>query len=875
MAGLKDDEVDPDLLRAAYSHAGSAEELIGLVTREMIRDDIPPGSAVLPTADESADFAAFCSSSRAGGSPLNIAADALLGQDWSDVAMKTLIREVGGKSKTAGSLGKIRRHLEACRGIRGIIDLSEALFGDPSGCGAQTHFRELLSAGAEYVPGGGDESADLAAALKNLLAEMNPYVVLPADSGGSVESLVKPHMRCAFIDSALKTLEPKVEKLKASEGRWGYADLIRRVSEAVKGAASPLRDLCRKRFRAALIDEFQDTDPRQWELFRNIFEEPEHLLVLIGDPKQSIYGFRGTGLQAYRTARSAVDADHSYRLDTNYRSLPPLVESVNRIFSPIFRRGTEGNPPVGFEPVLAGKKDTRQLIRKGGVSPLTILEIDTEGTVGLKAAASTAIVSEIRSLLDPVHGAKWLEADGSLSILPASDIAILARSARDEEDILRRLRQGGIPAIRIRSRSVFDQPVVPLMRSLLEALDRPRDISRWKSVLLGGFFRIPPGQLLRYEEDGYLDAFVERGEAWRDSFLAGRSSEALDDFFDFMPVAGNPARPWPEMVLASEDGERTWQDWRHLCDLVQEAQSEGLREPADLILHLDESAKGGDPEGREDAIRLETESPAVRVMTMHASKGLEFPLVFIHGGYGTTSRRRSGDEYRFNGPEGLVVDRIGRESNRRAHLAYAWEEDKRLWYVAFTRASVGIWVPRPLDGPVTGIDSLLAAATGYDNPKQDDSIPLPPHETVAAGDSEAFRAGLNDALRFWSEGGNAPMCRVAGAFSEYQPLIPPDLPRPIIAKLPEDRPGDRDPVTSSYTSLGPVCLGAHADVRRGGRRPRCGPFPERTDSRADRNGAGASDYRGRADHSCRRSGRPVRHSGPRPLRELRFFLTAG
>ena len=167
--------------------------------------------------------------------------------------------------------------------------------------------------------------------------------------------------RSLFFDFARRAIEERVETVRDETGVWGYSDLIRRVVDAVTVERSPLLSLLRRRFRAALIDEFQDTDPRQWRLFHKVFDTPDHILALIGDPKQSIYGFRGTGLLAYTAAKSVVPEGGQYRLNTNYRSRKPLVAAVNRIFAPVFRNSADGTDPVGFEPVQSGVPSDRRL----------------------------------------------------------------------------------------------------------------------------------------------------------------------------------------------------------------------------------------------------------------------------------------------------------------------------------------------------------------------------------------------------------------------------------------------------------------------------------------------------------------------------------
>ena len=811
LAGISDRDMDPQLLKAAYQAAGSIEALAASIAREITRDDIPPGSKVLPTQFESEEFASLLSSSRRSESPLSQAAENLLSKDWSDAELKAAVKMAVGKSKRRDSLAKIRAHMKACRGRTGLLELSESLFGDPSGEGATTHFLELLAVG---FPGEDEtEAAELIAAVRALVGEMKPYVERISNPKKPVVSLVERYMRCSFYDIASCEVGKRVKELKDAGGAWTYSDLIRRVSDALEKPNSPLLSLLRRRYDAALIDEFQDTDPRQWNLFHSLFGGPNHLLVLIGDPKQNIYGFRGTGLQAYRAASSAIDEERVYRLDTNYRSCPLLVEAGNVLFRPLFRRSVRGGTPVGYSSVSSGKTDSDVFLWNGGEIPVEFVSLSGDGRPGDLAAA--AYVSEIRRILDSRHGAGWRGASGEIRPVSPSDIAVLVRRNRDEEDILARLADVGIPAIRYRSRTVFAQPAAALLRDLIRAMDRPRAVSEWKGVLLGGLFKLPPNLVYRFENEGRLDAFIEEGLEWRGTFLEGRAVEALEAFFQFAPEVGRWAaeagrsdigkfleRPWPIRIVAEPGGIRTWQDWRHLTELIQKKQAEGVGEPGAILTWLTESANKTDIDDPEEAVRLETESPAVRVMTMHAAKGLEFPLVFLHGGFEGGSFRRDRGDFRFDDEGTLIVDRILRDENRPAHLADEWEEDKRLWYVSFTRASVKVWLPKPANGPVLQIESLLAEVLDEEPDRPHlDGIELPPHLSLAQKQADNFREKLTvDLTGLISK--HASLFRIAvGDLSLLPPQPVPLGPAPTAASLPNDIPSDRDPVTSSYTSL--------------------------------------------------------------------------
>ena len=268
-------------------------------------------------------------------------------------------------------------------------------------------------------------------------------------------------------------------------------------------------------------------------MFHSLFGGGESILVLIGDPKQSIYGFRGVGLQAYKTVRSSIPPEDCYRLETNYRSRPPLVEAANRLFLNIFRSSSDASEPVGFDPVMPGLEKYSQFLWPSGDVPAALLCPTPSDGEKTRDAMARSIVNEIRAILDPSTGAKWQNPDGDRVLVQASDIAVLVRSRTDEENILGRLRQLGIPSVRLRSNSVFRQETAASLQTLLEAFETPRRTALWRKVLLESFFRVPPSLLDVLERRGRLDELAERGEQWKIDFEEGRAAIALDDFFRF------------------------------------------------------------------------------------------------------------------------------------------------------------------------------------------------------------------------------------------------------------------------------------------------------------------------------------------------------
>jgi len=792
ITGLQKEDSNWDLIRAAYHKSAEIEKLISDLVDGIVSDSIPDWALVKPDREELSNFVDFFKSAEAPGSVLGKAADELFGGDWSIEEISAVLKK-GGKNKRAKSIEKIRNHMKLCKGVRNLFSLSKLVFGE-------SHFRDLLAVAlsSKSTSTNSKPGSSLANALLTFFEQMKPYVERPFEDYKLPNSLVERYMQFAFFDFAMDEIRKRVECTKLSTGQWGYADLIHRVVESVLMPNSPLLPILRSRFSAALIDEFQDTDPRQWKLFKRIFgEDSGHILGLIGDPKQSIYGFRGTGLQAYLEARKVAPRSRIFRLGTNYRSKENLVRAINKFFAPLFE-STE----FGFNSVESGYQGKRVLEWPEAKAAINLL--------GVKSRRDSAllIANHIRRLLDVETGGFWRRADGSRERVLASDIAVLVRKKSEEEEIFLRLKELGIQTQKLRSTSVFTQKIVRLLDGMLDAFDSPRDASRWRSLLLGGFFSLPPVYLDSFEREGRLDEFVEKGDECRTLFNSGHATKAIEDFLrfstilgDWICVAGDEklgaylAKPWTERILAEPDGERIWQDWRHICELIQRRQSDGMRDISLIREWIGETSTLSYLE--ENAVRLESDKPAVWVLTMHKAKGLEFPLVFIHAGYNTKKSQQIWKEYRFVERGKLTIDRLKSRSNRMRHTLFEWEENKRLWYVAFTRAVEKLWSPLVLEGALTEGESLLIQALG----EEYDSSKIPPHQIIAGKDVEAFRKSLNEHLTLLCKEYPELFSFSIDEPLELSPLESVVTPEPVGLSRPATFFGDRDLVQSSFTSL--------------------------------------------------------------------------
>jgi len=463
---------------------------------------------------------------------------------------------------------------------------------------------------------------------------------------------------------------------KAALGADDFTDMARRLDQSLGSTtlgATAAEALC-SRFHVVLVDEFQDTDPVQWSILRQAFHG-RRPLVLVGDPKQSIYGFRGADVHAYLEA--VTQADATYTLPVNYRSDKPVVQAINQVFS-----GTDFGldaAPIPMRESTAWHEEAR-LDHAG-------LEIRRLPVNAGRSALADDVVAWVAGLLSS-H--PRLCVDGRWRQLRADDIAVLVSYNQRGEQLSGRLRQAGVPAVFSGTASVFGSLAAEEWLLLLDALAHPRP-DTIRRAMAGRLVGLSLTQLAS-PDDAATAHWAARLREWSGDGLGPADVlQRLDD------SAGLSSR-----LLAAPDGERLLTDVRHLAELLQ-ARADGAVDAAGLQTWLRaQYRRAVDSGGGDKTRRLETDRPAVSVLTIHAAKGLEFPVVLVPATADAPRQTWAGTDYPMIWREAghqMIDTRTGGEGQAVRYRAWADEqsaEDRRKLYVALTRASslVVTWVGR-------------------------------------------------------------------------------------------------------------------------------------------------------------------------------------
>ncbi|MEJ5113371.1 exodeoxyribonuclease V subunit beta [Erwinia billingiae] len=518
-------------------------------------------------------------------------------------------------------------------------------------------------------------------------------------------------LRELVIARALSEIRFATQKEKQLNALLGFDDLLGRLDSALQQpAGGALAEAIRGRYPVALIDEFQDTDPQQYRIFRTLYgKQPENALLLIGDPKQAIYAFRGADIFTYMKARNEVSAH--YTLETNWRSSPGMVNSVNRLFSQQQHPFLFSDIPfIAVQP--AGPNAALSFTLDGTEQPALRFWLQPGDGVG---------VSDYQQFMARQCAAEichWLTAgqQGTALIgkgekrrpVQASDITILVRS-RGEASVMREALNGlNIPSVYLSNRdSVFTTPEAREMLWLLQAVLAPEQERVLRSALATSIFGLDAVTLdaLNQNERAW-DALVDEFDGYRQRWLKRGVLPMLRELMIHRNIA--------EDLLASESGERRLTDLLHLGELLQEASAQLDSEHA-LVRWLAQEVAQPNGQSSSQQLRLESDRHLVQIVTIHKSKGLQYPLVWLPfvANYREAGQGIYHDRESYQALLDLRDDEESVELAEQERLA----EDLRLLYVALTRSvwhcSVGIAPLVKGNRKKEGNSDLHRSALGY------------------------------------------------------------------------------------------------------------------------------------------------------------------
>jgi exodeoxyribonuclease V beta subunit len=593
--------------------------------------------------------------------------------------------------------------------------------------------------------------------------------------------------RLALLRDWLDEGPGRLRALKRERRVVGFDDLLLDLQARLDDSAGPtgarLAAALRQRYPAALIDEFQDTDPLQFDIIRSL-QGPQSTLFLVGDPKQAIYGFRNADLHTYLQARA--QAGRVRTLTSNQRSTPALLQGLNALFGANPRAFLL--PGLDYHPVAAGAKPRPRLDDRSAPQPAAALQVwqlppDADGQPLPKPQAAQAAVQacadEIARLLAAAQQGDVL-LDGRP--LDGGDIAVLARTHRQGAAMRQALAARGVGSVELSQASVHASIDAEELEQVLAAVLQPTRTGLLRAALATGLMGWDAAALQALAAD-------EGALADQAACFAGYRERWLQRGIGPMLRAWMEQEQLARRLLQGADGERRLTNVLHLAERLQEAAAQHPA-PEALWRWLQQQRRhpGGDDSAQ---LRLESDRSLVQIVTIHKSKGLEYPIVFCPWLWeGPAAQRRNGgsDGIEHHDEQGqALLDFAGASDDPALKTALARErlaEDLRLVYVALTRAVHRCVLVQGLyrSGPGGGLRECgrsplhwLAAGTGT---SADDFIGqgLAPAALEPAWAALAAAAPQAIALQPLPEPGRATVLPPPAAPPELQALPPPPLP---------------------------------------------------------------------------------------------------
>ncbi len=434
----------------------------------------------------------------------------------------------------------------------------------------------------------------------------------------------RPRYLSSLLADAVDFVRQQVTRAKQRQGQISFDDMIERLHQALhegEGAERLAEELAHQ-FPVILVDEFQDTDALQYAIFRRIHQAAEdHTLILIGDPKQAIYAFRGGDIFTYMQA--SREADRHWSLTTNWRSTPEMIDAINNLFS--------GNNPFAYKDIPYSDSDTppdckaRSLVVDGKTVPALRVEDlprkdngNSYDKKGGTAWVCESVAGHIAWLLQPGR------ARLSDRPLQPGDIAILVTANEQGAAVREALHDRGVRAVSAGRDSIWETHEAESLRLLLEAALLPRERGLLRQALACDLLA------LRYEEIDSLIADTERWGNWADLLTeTGRRWQEHGFMSGFQHLLHGLGEVLDEAAWLDRqsDPERSLTNLLHLAELLQTASRE--HPGGERLLAWMKAQQKSTQEDEERQLRLESDANLVKILTIHKSKGLQFPVVFV------------------------------------------------------------------------------------------------------------------------------------------------------------------------------------------------------------------------------------------------------
>ena len=635
---------------------------------------------------------------------------------------------------------------EALRSAGAALDEARAGVRDERGEAAVLAFDQALDRAESALVAGGAvfEPEVVAPALADhpiLGGRLGPLEEAAAALRAVYERWL-PRARRDALESARESIDRRVR----DDGMLGYDDLLTVVQRSLARSAE-LAARVRERFPFALIDEYQDTDRMQADIFRRIYGAGAGGVFIVGDPKQSIYRFRSADVFAYLGASASMGSEERLHLARNYRSVRGLVDGVNALFD---RPLPFVLPEVGFEPVASayGARAPR-LVVEGEDDPAPLQFRVFRGQDGRQLPKREASPQAARQVAAEIAELLGAAADGRARIgrrpVRGGDVAVLVRKTEQGRSVAEELRGYGVRSVEIGDADVFESREADQLERLLWAVAKPQSPDRVRGALAGDLFGLDARALARLvDDDEAWNTWKEGLESWRGLWESRGVATMIRRLL--WDLGGNEGRSMggATRLLTHPDGARRLTNVMHLADLLQRAEAGDRLTPTGVAAWFSRRRANVRRADEVAQLRLESDEDLVKIVSIHRSKGLEFPIVFCPYAWDARAPRYNrGATALYHERERAGYPEVLHLAPEQAEWDREWVEDvadeTRLLYVALTRARLRCVVTW---GPATFCEHAPLAwlLRDRDGPAESD---------VDAGLKRAARDGRKRSARDW------------------------------------------------------------------------------------------------------------------------------
>jgi exodeoxyribonuclease V beta subunit len=536
---------------------------------------------------------------------------------------------------------------------------------------AKKSFLPCLSSPKDFIATVKDKRKKVA-----YVAKLFPDIVKLIDEYEAVDTAIAAIVQAIhqqLYSLAIQEAGKGIQLFKERNNLLGYDDLISNLHRALVKRDNPkLVEVLQKKYKAVFIDEFQDTDRQQFEIFDKAFGS-NTILFYIGDPKQSIYAWRKADIFTYFKARDAVK--HLYSMNHNYRSSEPMIHAMNKFFLPVEGFDTfyfeTSDEAIDYIAVESPVPNTKGVLLRGS-DPEPAFSIFT---LPNKTVLNEAVAAQVAWLLQ--EGNYTIEKNNQRHPITPSDIGILVRTSQQGNEVKAQLARLGIPAVTIDDSKVLQSGEARYLLYLMEAIASP-DRSSINRALLSPFTGFGTPEILALDDGAVLELFTKYKSRWQEDGIYTALMDFVADF-NVKQVL---------LPLHTTNGERIITNLFQLIELVHQAESRKNLSLQELISWVKRGVDGMSTEGDEYTQRMESDDDAVRIVTIHKSKGLEYNIVLAP--FLDFAENTRHDFVSFRDP--ASGDYVGAERIRVTAEQLAWhqqqaeQENRRLLYVAITRA---------------------------------------------------------------------------------------------------------------------------------------------------------------------------------------------